>query len=170
MDMNWFQIIGPAAGVVGVLLAAWLAYLAAVPRVRRERAFERRLIWIETMMSVVEDLAFDLESALNAQWKTGNGEWCEPVLSPATLALWQRVAERLKEFHRASKQGRIYAARNDLEIIYRLEEHSFGLWRDTAGFTDLHKADFPMMAKHAERLRDFGRLFAERAREHLELQ
>jgi hypothetical protein len=138
--------------------ATLLGYYVGLEKLRRERGFELRLKWHQSMLELVHQFAYDLETAASLLENDGAED--------EQLKAWQAVKVRQREFVILSASSLLYAAREDMKIV-RLEVDIDGVATDTSAWSSVGQAHMQAVRDLAARLRNSAKPFARKARHEL---
>jgi hypothetical protein len=86
----------------------------AVARIRKERAFEKRLAWYELFHGELKNVMEALVQVIHTQRREG--------LTDNTRLLWQQLAQRLPAFGRAATDAEFYAPNKTLATVRKAVE------------------------------------------------
>ncbi len=144
------------------LFGAWIGASLAFQRYRREKAFERRLVWYETCFSALAQVRKNTYQLLHA-------------LQPGTDAevLTQRAnnfGQTFEELADALEHGVFYAPPTTLKTLRRLQDHIKGFTDRLAAAPPSHVTDAQALVGLGNELLLASRRLADDIRPHLGLR
>ena len=111
-------MLAPVATVllnaISALFGAWVGARFAVARIRKERAFEKRLAWYELFHGELKNVMEALVQVIHTQRREG--------LTDNTRLLWQQLAQRLPAFGRVATDAEFYAPNKTLATVRKAVE------------------------------------------------
>src|SRR2546425_10147100 len=149
------QLATLLASFVAAFLGSAIVALAALIRFKRERAFDRKVEWLEKIVVVLHQLAYDLHVAATVQR--------EDYPQELKRKLWNDLQKREREFHVIAAQAPLYAYDKVADTVASLSLWVVDVSRLSYGF-EVRRArpeDLPKMHVLADDLRSAARPLAE---------
>jgi hypothetical protein len=149
--------------VSAAIAGALLGYVVGLEKLRRERAFELKLKWHQSMLEVVHQMAYDLETAVSLQEDDDPEEWRRKA--------WEYVQIRQRDLVILAASSPLFASREMNVTVARLEADVDTMSTATSGFdwSRIKKHQLADIRELAVRLRHSAKPFARAAREELRI-
>jgi len=147
---------------VSALAGAWIGARWALVRVRRERAFERRLVWYEQFHAVLKPIQNAFGAALVTHALEGP--------TPNAREQWRKIGDVIMPIADAATDAEFYAPNKTIATVRRVVEDLRSFPLRAGQFDQDPKAWLDAARAVNDRLREASVLLAQDVREHLGLE